>query len=195
MRVVRALSLTHLVRHPQLGRVLDGLCRNLRDFESGLGHNKPLELRRDGQHLSRELGHGASGASARARERFRTALGCLGGWPSPAAVSGSRGVGWALVGSEALCLRSVQAAAVRLATATRKMASSRALPALPAHARPWEVRLTCGPGEMASVPFCPRCGTLLDLMDSDSATCSGCKFSCRYQGERLGGSASTPPFA
>lgn len=66
MRVVRALSLTHLVRHPQLGRVLDGLCRNLRDFESGLGHNKPLELRRDGQHLSRELGHGASGASARA---------------------------------------------------------------------------------------------------------------------------------
>lgn len=48
-----------------------------------------------------------------------------------------------------------------------------------------EVRLTCSPDAMASVPFCPRCGTLLDLMDSDSATCSGCKFSCRYEGERL----------
>jgi hypothetical protein len=36
---------------------------------------------------------------------------------------------------------------------------------------------------MASVPFCPRCGTLLELPESNPIVCSGCKYSCNFEGE------------
>jgi len=39
---------------------------------------------------------------------------------------------------------------------------------------------------MASVPFCPRCGTLLNLTESSKVSCPGCKFDSRIEGE--------PPF-
>ena len=41
-----------------------------------------------------------------------------------------------------------------------------------------------GPDVVLGVPFCPRCGTLIDLPDCDPINCDNCSYRTTYSGER-----------